>query len=128
MNLKIEYNGFKLEIVNGDIEQVSKTIVSAFAFFEGGSFVEAYKNAEVEKRPVKSARNFLHPVDGVRTHENGTKEYKCSYFCPCGHNGVRYVLEDTTKTTCHKCKKELDVQPSTKNDLHDADFNYFVAY
>ena len=128
MNLKLEYNGLKLEIVNGDIEQVAKTIVSTFAFFESGSFVETYQNISVERRPVKSARNFVEPINGVRTHENGTKEYKCSYSCTCGHKGVRYIHEDANKTTCHKCKSELDVVPATENDAHDEDFNYFLAY
>ena len=75
----------------------------------------------------KKITNFVEPVNGVRV-VNGTKLYKCAYKCECGDIGRRYVKEDDRTTSCHKCKKELTIYPSTKNDAHDEQFNYFIAY
>ena len=85
---------------------------------------------EIERdKPIKKyARNYITPIEGVRTHNNGLKEYKCAYKCNCGNEGVRYIDINADRTACHKCKCELDVYPATINDAHDEDFNYFVAY
>ena len=71
--------------------------------------------------------NFVPVVDGIR-EVNGTKLYQTKYKCECGNEGVRYVKEDAESTTCHKCKKELEIYPATENDAHDEEFNYFTAY
>lgn len=127
MNLKVDINGIKLEIQNGDLNRVEKTLLALFAHVEGGSFCETYNATHSEERPVGSHRNYVETVDGVK-ELNGTKLYQCAYRCSCGNSGKRFVKEDATTTTCHKCNSELSVVPSTDDDAHDEEFNYFIAY
>jgi hypothetical protein len=116
MELKIKTEQFELFINNAD----KQTLTAIFDFM---------KNAVLPKPFFeKYNKNYIEPVNGIRTHENGTKEYKCSYKCKCGKEGVRYVHEDADRTACHRCKSELTIYPSSMNDAHDDEFNYFVAY
>ena len=129
MNLRIKTDEFEIEIVNTDLTRFEKILLATFAHMEGQSFNEVYTNTIVDVPPTFSKKaNYVEAINGVRSHPNGIKEYKCLYNCSCGNTGYRYVNEDAAITTCHKCKTVLYVQPATKNDAHDEDFNYFVAY
>ena len=127
MNLKFEYNGLKLEIQNGDLVRVEKTIAALFAFVEGGPFVDVYNETEVEERPVNSKRNYTKAVEGVKEFEWG-KTYQCTYSCGCGNNGIRFVKEDAVITYCHRCDQVLNLAPAAEDAAHDKDYNYFIAY
>ena len=146
MNLKLKTNEFEIELTHADHKHIEPALLAIMSALNGPNFIETYyqvqKDVEelkalkqankclkndVEKNDNKTVKNYIEPVDGVRTHENGVKEYKCSYSCTCGHSGVRYVHEDAETTTCHKCKTELTLMAATLNDAHDKDFNYFLA-
>lgn len=139
-HLKLEKGELKIEVLNVRESVVKKMLVSIFAHIEGGSFVEKFETftdafderpneviegekKEQHKEPIK---NFIKPVDGIRTLENGVKEYKTFYSCSCGHTGTRYIEDHEKTTTCHKCKSEMNVTPIEGGP--DKDFNYFVAY
>ena len=126
MNLKVEMNGIKLEIQNGDLNRVEKTLIALFAFAEGGSFVDSYGSVE-EERPVNSKRNHVPTVNGIKMFGDDT-HYQCAYSCSCGHTGNRFIKEDATVTNCHKCNTALQIVPSTDDAAHDEQFNYFIAY
>ena len=130
MNLRIKANEFEIEINNIDAIRFEKTLLATFAILDGGEkFIETYKTTTVDPTTMNSkAKHYIEAVDGVRHHPNGIKEYKCKYNCSCGHQGHRFVHEDAETTTCHKCKATLFIQPSTANEAHDEDYNYFVAY
>lgn len=127
MNLKVDINGIKLEIQNGDLNRVEKTLLALFAHVEGGSFCETYNATESEERPVKSFRNHVPTVEGVKIFGDD-KLYQCAYSCSCGNQGRRYIKEDANTTTCHKCNSVMNVVPSTDDAAHDDEFNYFIAY
>ena len=142
MNLTLKTTEFELELTYAEQEHIEPTLLAIMATLKGASFLETYyqvqkdieerKTAEKVDNGVKNCdrngvKNYIEPVEGVRTHENGVKEYKCSYSCTCGNKGIRYIHEDSDTTTCHKCKGELSVFPSTQNDAHDEEFNYFLA-
>lgn len=78
-------------------------------------------------KSTKTPSNYAPVVNGVREIK-GTKLYQCAYRCTCGNKGKRFVDENATVTTCHKCEQTLSVVPATENDAHDEEFNYFVAY
>lgn len=145
MNISIETKDFKFEAAHFDRKDLDKIIVSVFQYVEGGSFVKKYANqikseesvkvallGKTEKRTDATPRlveNYITPVNGVRTHNNGGQTFKCSYSCTCGHTGVRYVDKAALVTSCHKCKTELGVFPATsKTGVPDDEDNYFVAY
>lgn len=127
MNLKVKTQNIELEITNGDVNRVERALVAIFQYLEGGSFAETFETTEAELRPVNSKRNFTPTIDGIKEF-NGEKHYQCSYHCPCGDRGVRFLKEDASVTTCHKCKTTLNVIPASENEAHDKDFNYFIAY
>ena len=130
MNLRIKCGELEIELNNTDVIRFEKTLMATFAILEGGEqFIETYKNTIVDPKTMNSkAKHYIEAVDGVREHPNGVKEYQCEYNCSCGNRGKRFIHEDAETTTCHKCRGILKVQPSTDNDLHDEDYNYFVAY
>lgn len=127
MNLKIRTEGLELEIQNGDKAQIERTLIGVFAHLNGESFVGAYTALDVEERPVNSKRNFVPSVDGIKVF-NGINHYQCAYSCSCGHTGTRFIKDDAAITNCHKCNQGLNVVPSTKDGVHDEEFNYFIAY
>lgn len=103
------------------VEDLEKAITYIDRLIE----LEGHKSSKQAKRINK---NYIVPVEGVRKHTNGLKEYRCAYTCGCGNEGIRYIHIDADRTSCHKCKSELTVHPSTENEAHDQDFNYFIAY
>ena len=148
MNLSFKTKDFELELTYSEGEQVETTLITLMTCLTGSTFIETYKQVSnyleerkdahkaksdelerirLERKAEKAKAKEIEAVNGVKTYENGKKAYKCSYFCTCGHKGVRYVHEDATSTYCHSCNSELTLTPSTLNEAHDQDFNYFLA-
>ena len=135
-HLKIEKGELKIEVLNVRESVVKKMLVSIFEHIEGGSFVEKFEtftdifedrpNEVIEGEKKEQHKVFIKPVDGIRTLEDGTKEYKTFYSCSCGHTGTRYIEDYEEVTSCHKCKTKMNVTKIEGGP--DKDFNYFIAY
>lgn len=88
------------------------------------------KNGPIKKPRKKKQTNYIPAKNGVRVIK-GVPLYKCSYIChneKCKDRGIRYIDDKTDTVKCHKCKTELSVFPSTANEAHDDEYNYFTAY
>lgn len=129
MNLEIEVPGLKLKLEYIDKKQMDRTILAVLNFAKGGSFEEVYQATnKVEEPQEKKPKNYTPHVNGIKTYSNGKVAYKCSYNCGCGNRGERFIAGDEEHVHCHECNGKLMVSPSTLNDAHDEDYNYFLAY
>lgn len=126
MNLKIDQNGFKLEIQNGDASVVERVMIAAFAFLEGESFIAKYESLPVPEKAEKKGK-YTPVINGIKIL-NGVEHYRCRYRCMCGNGGERFVKKDAVDTTCHACKSLLTVVPAAEGKEHDEEFNYYIAY
>ncbi|MFF5993432.1 hypothetical protein AAGS61_01600 [Lysinibacillus sp. KU-BSD001] len=74
-----------------------------------------------------------HWQTGIKTDEDGTKRYRCYYWCDCGSKGKRYVPKDAEILVCRDCNQELFIEgatPSIQSDgLPERDNfgNFFIA-
>ena len=132
MNVEVEALGFKVKLEYADKKQVDRLIVAMAKYAEGGSFTDHYDVAQsyvqMENKPP-SKRRVTEEVDGVKHFPDGKVKYKCSYNCSsCNNKGVRWIEGSEDSVHCHNCNESLIVGPSTLNDAHDEDFNYFIAY
>ncbi|MDY0395406.1 hypothetical protein RWE15_14395 [Virgibacillus halophilus] len=59
-----------------------------------------------------------HWKTGIKTDSDGTKRYKCRYWCECGNKGNHYIPVDTPDVQCHECGIYIDVEPATQ-DIND---------
>lgn len=70
---------------------------------------------------------------GIKTDEDGTKRYKCRYWCKCGEKGNHYIPLGTTEIKCHSCDNSIPLKPATLEVNKDGvpgrdDFgNFFLA-
>jgi hypothetical protein len=70
---------------------------------------------------------------GIKIDDDGTKRYKCRYWCKCGSKKNRYIKLGTETIKCFDCLIPIDVMPATHNFDGDGvpeqdDFgNFFVA-
>lgn len=82
---------------------------------------------------VVSDQQQEHWITGIKVDEDGTKRYRCHYWCPCGGKGKRYIPLETKTITCRDCEKELQVETATPEIGDDGvpgrdDFgNYYIA-
>lgn len=70
---------------------------------------------------------------GIKEDEDGTKRYKCRYWCSCGEKGNHYIPLDTEVVSCHACEGRMAVETATFERDKDGvpvrdDFgNFFIA-
>ena len=137
MNLEIEINGLKIKLQYADQKQIDRTILASMAYAAGGDFAEVYQvpdNKQIQtQEPTaepgeKKRKSIISDENGVRVYKNGKTAYKCNYRCMCGHHGIRYIGDDETFVYCHECNQTLNTMPSTVDQAHDENYNYFLAY
>ena len=129
MNLKVEMPNFKLEMQNSDarrVEIVLQMISTALTGYivelknDNGETLPTELLEKVEAaRPVKSKRNHVPAVNGMKTFPSGHTQYQCGYTCRSGHVGVRFIDKGTESTTCHVCGEELLIYPATEEKTFD---------
>ncbi|MBU8908535.1 hypothetical protein [Desertibacillus haloalkaliphilus] len=72
-------------------------------------------------------------ITGYKIDEDGTKRYKCRYFCDCRSQANHYIPLGTETVNCYECDAELVVELATgEKDRYGIpsrdDFgNYYVA-
>ena len=132
MNLEIEVEGLKIKLEFAEKKQVDRTLLAVMHYVQGGRFEDVYDVSQtyVEKTTpnARAVKKATQEVDGIKDYGNGKLGYKCSYRCGCGHTGVRYPTEKEEYVHCHKCNEKLNMMASTADELHDEEFNYFIAY
>lgn len=130
MNVEIEVPGLRIKLEFTDKKHIDRTVLAVMEYAKGGSFKNVYDVAQTYTTRDYSEKKstFIPEINGVKTYEDGTKGYKCRYECGCGNNGTRYIKEDEVYCKCHKCKSHLTVQASTPDELHNEDYDYFLAY
>lgn len=90
------------------------------------------KIGEMAKIIVESEQKE-HWITGIKTDEDGTKRYRCYYWCSCGGKGKRYIPFGTETINCRECEKELQVRAATSETdenglpVRDDFGNFFVA-
>ena len=129
MNLEIEVPGLRIKLEYAEKQQVDRLINSVMNYTQGGSFTDVYDVAQqFVKKKKEGPKNFIPEVNGVKDYGDGKLGYRTPYSCICGHKGIRYPTLEETFVHCHSCNTKLDMVPASKNDAHDKDFNYFLAY
>ncbi|MFL0365364.1 hypothetical protein ACH0BF_20360 [Pseudobacillus sp. 179-B 2D1 NHS] len=87
----------------------------------------------LEKSTDTSMEEPEHWRTGIKIDEDGTKRYKCRYWCSCGNKGNHYVPLDAEYTYCHECDKDIPVETATfeidKDGIPGRDEygNFFIA-
>lgn len=74
-----------------------------------------------------------HWKTGIKEDEDGTKRYKCRYWCSCGDKGNHYIPIGTSTVYCRSCDEEMSVETATFEEDKDGiperdDYgNFFIA-
>ncbi|WP_042472861.1 DnaD domain-containing protein [Bacillus ndiopicus] len=74
-----------------------------------------------------------HWKTGIKVEDDGTKRYRCYYWCDCCSKGKRYIHEHDEIITCRECGQELYVETATPNyqtnglPERDKFGNFFIA-
>lgn len=135
-----------------EVEKVSGKSEKQPRIIESGTKTESDKDKSRSRRlPLKgmeSRTSFLvediagqseqedtpeHWRTGIKTDEDGTKRYKCRYFCECGGESNHYIPLETNWVDCRECGASMPVEEATSNvdengvPERDGFGNFFVA-
>lgn len=89
-------------------------------------------NVSVAER-VEAQQEQEHWKSGIKVDEDGTKRYRCYYWCDCGSKGKRYIHEYDELVSCRECGQEMYVEVATPNHQdnglpkRDKFGNFFIA-
>ena len=127
MNLKFKNKDMELELTNSTPEVIQKTLLALMESMDNLKFKESFGEIIVKEKKKRMFSNHVSTVEGKK-ELNGVTLYQCAYHCSCGNQGKRFVKEDASVTTCHKCSATMPLQPAATNEAHDEEYNYFIAY
>ncbi|GGJ51173.1 hypothetical protein [Virgibacillus salexigens] len=119
----------KHEVVKHEKEEVKRSKKLPLLGSETRSNFSVYESVEDKEGFQKPD----HWITGIKTDEDGSKRYKCRYWCECGGKGNHYIPLDVEEVECRDCGDFIDVYPATDEIDQEGvperdDFgNFFVA-